>query len=110
MDLLTRFRRRESGLLTPVAEATAERPRGHLEEIADEALAGLAPIETVDALMRARVIRDQQLSSLAQLRRNDLHALDARYKALRQRVWDEFRDSEEKAHELQAPQLKAPRL
>jgi hypothetical protein len=96
MDLRARFRRRESGLLAPVEEAK-KRPRGHLDDIADEALKDLAPIKTVDALMQARVIRDQQLSALASLRRSDLASLEARYKALRQRVWDEYREAEAKA-------------
>lgn len=95
MELLTRFRRRESGLLTPVEEAKATRPKGHLEDVAEKALEDFRPpIETVDALVRARVVRDQQLSALANLRRKDLAALDARYKELRQRVWDEFRAAE----------------
>ena len=97
MDLRARFRRRESGLLAPVEEAKARRPHGHLHDLADEALKGLAPIKTVDALMQARVIRDQQLSALAQLRRNDLASLEARYKELRQRVWDEYREAETEA-------------
>ncbi len=97
MELRARFRRRDTGLLVPIEDAAAQRPRSHLEEIADEALKGFAPPETVDALVRARVVRDQQLSALGQLRRNDLHALDARYKALRKRVWDEYREAEAEA-------------
>jgi len=100
MDLLTRFRRRESGLVVPEDAVPAARAPESLD-----ALPAIAPLETVDALVRARVLRDQQLSHVAAVRRNEIAAVEARIKVLRKRIWDEYREAEEQARDMKAARL-----
>lgn len=100
MDLLAMFRRRKSGLIVPEDALPPARVPEPLE-----ALSAVAPLETVDALVRARVLRDQQLSHLASVRRNEIAAVEARIKVLRKRIWDEYREAEEQARDMKVPTL-----
>lgn len=94
MDLLSRFRRRESGLVVP--EHVATEPRA----LAPDPPASLPPlpaIESVDALVRARIVRDEMLRTLADFRRREIRKIEARVDAERKKVWVAFREDEKQA-------------